>query len=178
MTAISTSSTARSRRRVRVSTAATVGAAYLTIWSAIIHLDLWTQGYRHIPDIGRLFLAQGVAGVVIGGAAIAWRRTITALAGAAYLAATSAGLLLSATVGVFHFHDGLDAPYAALSLVVQGSGLALFGFAALLHGPVPRVVRRRDIGAAESAGSQPSTDRGSTSASSSSAATAGARKVA
>jgi hypothetical protein len=69
--------------------------------------------------------------VVVAAAAVAFRRGVTAAIGAAYLVATSAGLLLSATVGLFNFHDGLDAPYAGLSLTVQVIGMVLFGLAAV-----------------------------------------------
>ncbi|HSS10624.1 MAG TPA: hypothetical protein VLL25_12110 [Acidimicrobiales bacterium] len=115
----------------RIADVATLGGAALATCSAAIHLHLWLQGYRHIPDIGRLFLAQGVLGVGIAAGAVATRRGLTALAGAVYLAATSVGLLLSATIGVFNFHDGLDAPYAGLALTIQLVGLMLFGLAAV-----------------------------------------------
>ncbi|MBV8236889.1 MAG: hypothetical protein JO075_14425 [Acidimicrobiia bacterium] len=108
---------------------AVLGGAALTIASAAIHLHLWFDGYRHIADIGRLFIAQVIAGVAVAAVALAVRRRVTAVLGALYLAATSAGLLLSATVGVLHFHDGLDAPYAGLSLAIQGAGIALFTLA-------------------------------------------------
>jgi hypothetical protein len=133
VTVIPAAAAVRLRRVVRMSTAVTVAASGLAVWSAIIHLHLWAQGYRHIPDIGRLFLGQGLAGFVVAGVALTWRRPVTALLGAGYLAATAAGLLLSATVGVLHFHDGLDAPYAGLSLAVQGAGIVLFGLAAELQ---------------------------------------------
>jgi hypothetical protein len=118
----------------------------MATWSAAIHLHLWFQGYRHIPTIGSLFLAQGALGVAIAAAAVAVRRGLTALAGAAFLAATSVGLLLSATVGLFNFHDGLDAPYAGLSLTVQLTGAVLFSLAAVgRHGWHSWHARRLDL---------------------------------
>jgi hypothetical protein len=118
------------RNTRRLVDAATLGGAALATWSAAIHLHLWFQGYRDIATIGPLFLAQGIAGLVVATAAVASRSRLTALAGAAYLAATSAGLLLSATIGLFNFRDGLDAPYAGLSLAIQVTGIVLFGLAA------------------------------------------------
>jgi hypothetical protein len=56
---------------------------------------------------------------------------------------TAAGLILSATVGVFHFHDGLDAPYAGLSLAVQGAGVCLFVFELVLQRVERKQARRR-----------------------------------
>jgi hypothetical protein len=131
-------------RRAGFGTAATVGGSVLTAWSAIIHLHLWNDGYRHIATIGPLFLAQGVTGLVLAGATLIWRRPATAAAATAFLLATAAGLILSATVGLFGLHDQLDAPYAGLSLFVQGTGAALFATAAVVearnHGraPTPR----------------------------------------
>ena len=116
----------------RVAIALTAGGAGLALWSAGIHLDLWHLGYRNIRDIGPLFFVQGLAGFVVAAAVIIWRRPLTAMAGAAYLAATAGGLILSATVGVFNFHDGFDAPFARLSLVVQAAGTVVFLLAAVL----------------------------------------------
>jgi hypothetical protein len=113
--------------------AVTVGAAALTAWSAIIHLHLWAQGYRHVAGIGPLFLVQGLAGLVVAGTALALRRPVVALAAAVFLAATAVGLVLSATIGLLGFHDRLDAPYAGLSLVVECAGAALFVLAATLE---------------------------------------------
>jgi hypothetical protein len=132
----------------RLVDAASFGGAALATWSAAIHLHLWLHGYRHIPTIGPLFLAQGTIGLVVAAAAVGIPRGVTAVAGAVYLAATSGGLLLSATVGLFNFHDGLDAPYAGLSLTIQLVGLVLFGLAAVAslsgrgHRPGPTRLRR------------------------------------
>jgi hypothetical protein len=119
----------------RLANAATLGGAALVVWSAFIHLHLWSEGYRHIPNIGHLFLAQGVLGFAIAVGVLAVRQALTALVGAAYLAVTSACLLLSATIGLFSFHDGLDAPYAGLSLAVELIGLVLFSVAAAAAAP-------------------------------------------
>lgn len=109
---------------ILASSAMFAGAA-LVAWSAVIHLHLWTIGYRHIPSIGPLFLFQSIAGFVIASAIAGTRRAIPALVGAALLASSVGGLLLSAWVGLFGFHDGLDAPFAKLSLVVEGAGIAV-----------------------------------------------------
>ena len=108
-----------------VVTAAMVAGAVLVVATALIHLHLWAAGYRHIPTIGPLFLAQSIAGVVVAIGIAATRRLGSALAGAAFQLATAGGLLLSATVGIFGFHDGLDAPWAGTSLVVEGTGAAV-----------------------------------------------------
>jgi hypothetical protein len=56
----------------------------LLIVSAIIHLHLWSIGYRNIPTIGPLFLLQGVAGIMLAMAVVTTRRALVALAGALF----------------------------------------------------------------------------------------------
>ena len=93
--------------------------------SAVIHLHLWMQGYKHIHLIGPLFLAQAVAGIGLALVMVAYPRFVSALAGALYMASTIGGLLMSATVGIFGFHDGLRVPWAMSSLVIEVAGLVV-----------------------------------------------------
>lgn len=102
-----------------------VGAATVAA-SAVIHLHLWIIGYRHIHLIGPLFLAQSVAGMVLAVALLAYRRLGVIAAGVAYLAASIGALIISATVGFLGLHDGLDVPWAAMSLTTE-----LIGFVSL-----------------------------------------------
>jgi hypothetical protein len=116
-----------------------VGAA-LVASTAAIHLHLWLAGYRHVPRIGPLFLAQAVSGILLA-PVLGWgRRIIVVLGAALYMAASAAGLILSATVGFLGIHDGLGVPWAATSLIVELLGLVLLsaaGAAALVN-PSPR----------------------------------------
>jgi hypothetical protein len=111
-------------RRVRWLTfgGVALGAAAVAA-SAVIHLHLWMQGYKHIHLIGPLFLAQAIAGIALALVMLAYPRFISALAGALYMASTIGGLLMSATVGIFGFHDGLRVPWATSSLVIETAGL-------------------------------------------------------
>lgn len=114
-----------------VSVLAWIGAVLLVL-SAIIHLHLWSQSYRHIPTIGPLFLIQGVAGIVLAVAAAVLRRLMV-LAGAALFAiGTIGGLLLSVYVGLFGFQDSLSAPDAAMSLVIEAVAFVVLACAAVL----------------------------------------------
>jgi hypothetical protein len=70
---------------------------------------------------------------MVAGTAPALRRPVVALTAAVFLAATAVGLVLSATIGLLGLHDGLGAPYAGLSLVVECAGAALFVLAATLE---------------------------------------------
>ena len=108
-----------------------VGGALLVLASAWVHLHLWTDGYRDIPTVGPMFLGQAVAGFVLGPLVVAVRRWPIGALGALFLAATAGGLVVSATVGLFGFRDHFGAPYAGLSLLVEGCGAAVLAVATL-----------------------------------------------
>jgi hypothetical protein len=97
---------------------AAIGAAFL-VWSAVIHLELWSDGYRDISVIGPLFLVQGIASIIVGVAIVAGRWLALLAAGAVTGVATAVGLLLSVHVGLFGYTESLAVPYATLSLAVE-----------------------------------------------------------
>ncbi len=103
-----------------------LGAATIVATGAI-HLHLWMTGYKHIhvANIDYLFLAQAISGFVLGPLIVLFRRMFIVLAGAAFLASSVGGLVLSATVGFFGFHDALSVPWATRSLVVECVGFVL-----------------------------------------------------
>lgn len=117
--------------RWAVTIAAVAGAALL-VWSGVIHLQLWDDGYRGISVIGPLFLVQGVGSIVIAAALAVFRRLALIAAGAVTLAGTAAGLLLSVYVGLFGYQESLAVPYAKSSLVLEFTGAAVLGAAAAL----------------------------------------------
>jgi hypothetical protein len=123
----------RSRVLRAASAVARVAGAALLAWSAEIHLHLWMDGYRHIPTIGPLFLFQAIGGLVLAALVASTRRLIPTLVGVAFLGSTIGGLVISAWVGLFGFHDGFDAPFAHLSLVVEVAGVALLTTAVALQ---------------------------------------------
>jgi hypothetical protein len=106
--------------RWAVTLLAVAGAALLA-WSGVIHLQLWSDGYRGISVIGPLFL-----------------RLVLLAAGAVLAAATAAGLLLSAGIGLFGYVESLAVPYAQTSLVVEFTSAAVLAAAAaiVLAGPL------------------------------------------
>ena len=107
------------------------GAGFL-VWSAVIHLELWSDGYKDISVIGPLFLVQGIASIVLALAVVALRWLALLVAGAVAGAATAAGLLLSVHVGLFGFTESLAVPYATLSLAVEFTAAFVFLAAAAL----------------------------------------------
>ena len=130
--------------RWAVNVLAVAGAA-LMVWSGVIHLQLWSDGYRSISVIGPLFLIQGVVSVVLAVVLAVFRRVVLLAAGAVTMAATAAGLLLSVYVSLFGFRESLAVPYAMSSLVVEFTGAAVLAAAATLvmaARPRPRPVRR------------------------------------
>jgi hypothetical protein len=104
---------------VSTSLGAAAGVAYvigalLVLWSAYIHFHLWneTGGYRHIPTIGPLFLAQSIGGLVVGIVVVAVRRVWAAVIGMGFAASTLIGFLLTVglTKGLFNFKESWAAP--------------------------------------------------------------------
>ena len=94
------------------------GAGFL-VWSGVIHLMLWSDGYKDISVIGPLFLVQGIASIVLAVAIVASRWLALLAAGAVAGVATAVGLLLSVNVGLFGYTETLSVPYAELSLAVE-----------------------------------------------------------
>jgi hypothetical protein len=130
------------------------GAGFL-VWSAVIHLELWSDGYKDISVIGPLFLVQGIACIVLAVAIVAFRWLALLAAGAVAGVATAVGLLLSVYVGLFGYTESLSVPYATLSLAVEftaafvllvGTGLlALAGTAKAANDQAPAPTRRNPI---------------------------------
>jgi hypothetical protein len=73
----------------------------LLVWSGVIHIQLWSNGYRDISVIGPLFIIQGVGTIVIAFVLVVFRLLVLLAAGAVALAATAVGLLLSVNVSLF-----------------------------------------------------------------------------
>ena len=115
--------------RWAVTVLAVLGAG-LAVWSGVIHLQLWSQGYRDISVIGPLFLIQGIASIALALGVVVFRRVYLLAAEAALLVGTGVGLLLSATVGLFGYQESLAITDAKTSLMVEFIGAALLAGAA------------------------------------------------
>lgn len=111
---------------------ALLGGSALLVTSALIHLILWSGSYRAIPVIGPLFLLQGIAGALIAVGIVRFGHLGTVVAGAGYMALTTAGLLTSSKVGLFGFQENLSTLYRELSINVQVTGFGLLIMAAYL----------------------------------------------
>ena len=107
------------------------GAGFL-VWSGVIHLELWADGYKDISVIGPLFLVQGIASIIVAVAIVAFRWLALLAAGAVAGVATAAGLLLTVYVGLFGYTESLTVPYAVLSLAVEFTAAFVLLVAAVL----------------------------------------------
>lgn len=117
--------------RWAVNVLAVAGAALL-VWSGVIHLHLWSDGYRGISVIGPLFLIQGIGSILLALVLVVFRRLVLMAAGAVLLAATAVGLLLSVHVSLFGYRESLAVPYAETSLAVEFAGAAVLVVAAAI----------------------------------------------
>ncbi len=114
-------------------TAVIAGGAACTVYSGYIHIYLWGRQqypYRDIPTIGPLFLAQGIAAIVIGLFVIVSRRVGALLLGAGLLIVSVAALVIDVEVGMFGFKDSWSVPYATSTLYEEIVGAVLLLVAA------------------------------------------------
>ena len=76
-----------------------------------------------------MFLAQSVAGLVLGLAVIAIRRIWVAIVGAGFSVATMGGFLISVESGLFGFTDSWSAPFAHVAFAVEIATVVVFAIA-------------------------------------------------
>lgn len=140
--------------RLAVLALAATGAGFL-VWSGVIHLKLWSDGYKDISVIGPLFLVQGIGTILLGVAIVALRWLALLVIGAVTGVATAIGLLLTVYVGLFNYKESLTVSYATLSLAVEFTaafvllvGAVLLAFAAPVKAtgrPTPVPSRRNPV---------------------------------
>ena len=100
-------------------------AAVAVLAGGLVHLDLYFQGYRDITvaNVGRAFLANGIASVVVAVLLVVRRDAIIRLAGIGLAAATLVSFAMSRTLddGFFGFTEtGMNpSPQATLALIAE-----------------------------------------------------------
>jgi hypothetical protein len=99
-----------------------VVCAGLLIWVAAIHLQLWTEGYRDIPSVGPLFLADAVGGFVLAALLLVWPRPLAGLLGAGFMTSTLAGLIISVNFGLFGFRESSGASFVTETIILESVG--------------------------------------------------------
>jgi len=115
---------------------ATVGrwlAAALILGGGAIHLKLYFDGYRDFPNanLGRSFLLNAIAALVVAILLVVWRNPLSLVAGLVLVNATLLAFAVSRTSsGIFDFTEtGFNpSPEAVLSLVFEiGAAVVLIG---------------------------------------------------
>jgi hypothetical protein len=105
--------------RAPVAWAARTVTSVAVLISALVHLYLWDDGMREVDVIGPAFLVNGVGGILIAVAVLAWRHWLPLLAAAGFGAATLGAYLLSRTVGLAGVRETITTTEAVVSAVVE-----------------------------------------------------------
>ena len=108
-------------------------AAIFLIIGGIVHYNLWRSGYRSIPKIGPLFMANFLGSIGIAGAVMISRRASIALAGIAFAAGSLAAVLLSRSVGVFGFTEMIWTKEAIITVISELGAIATLAVAVALR---------------------------------------------
>ncbi len=139
-----------------------VAAAVLL--SAVVHLELWAEGFNQLAVVGPAFLLNAIGGFVIGLAVLVWRHWIPVLLAVGFGLATLAAFVVSVTVGLFGLHEVLygvpqtTAGIAEIAAVVFGVAVLVVERGAAVDGDHARGRDRYpDMGSAGSAGSAAAT---------------------
>jgi hypothetical protein len=104
-------------------------AAAGVLLSAVVHLDLWQQGFRDIHTIGPLFLLNVIAGLVIGVALLVWRHWLPAVAAVGFGLATVIAFWISMTHGLFGVKETASGMPEVLAELAEYAAV-FFGLAA------------------------------------------------
>ncbi len=103
--------------------------AGLLIWVAVIHLHLWTAGYRDIPTVGPLFFADAVGGFLLAAVLLVWPRPLAGLLGTGFMISTLGGLIVSLNFGLFGFRESTEASFVIQTVILESVGaLALLAW--------------------------------------------------
>ena len=112
-------------------------AAAFLLAGGLVHLNLWNGGYRYIPRIGPLFLANFVGSIALAVAVVVSNRAGVSLAGMAFAAGSLVALILSRTVGLLGFTESIWTQDALKTLASELGAITTLGFALLSASGVP-----------------------------------------
>ena len=108
-------------------------AAGFLLFGGILHYGLWMSGYRSIPKIGPLFMANFIGSLALAAAVVVSRRTTVAIVGITFAAGSLAALVLSRTVGVFGFTENVWTTPAIRTLTSEIGAIVTLGLAAVIQ---------------------------------------------
>jgi hypothetical protein len=119
----------------------------LLIWVGAIHLHLWSEGYRHLPTNGPLFLVDAIGGFILAAILLVWPRPLAGLLGTGFMAATLGALIVSINVGLFGFQESIHAAFVVESILLESiGGLVLLAWTVISLQALPR---DRQVGTSE-----------------------------
>jgi hypothetical protein len=104
-------------------------ASALLLAGGIIHYELWNSGYRNVPKVGPLFLANFGGSVVLAAAVLLSRRATVAVGGILFAAGSLTALVLSRTVGFFGFTETVWTTQAIRTLAAEVGAIGALGCA-------------------------------------------------
>jgi hypothetical protein len=110
--------------------------------SAVVHLQLYTEGFKDIATIGPLFMLNAIAGLLIGTALLIWPHWLTSFVAAGFGAATLAAFYISVTVGLFGLNETAGGTPQVLAEVAEWVAL-VFGATLLATQLRPALAKRR-----------------------------------
>ena len=94
---------------------------------------LWHDfGYRHIPNIGPLFVLQTVSGALSGLLILLVRRVWVGVLGIGFVLSTLVGFLVSVEHGTLGFRESWSAPDAHLPCIVELATMVILVMATAL----------------------------------------------
>jgi hypothetical protein len=111
----------------------------LLIWVGAIHLHLWSEGYRHLPTNGPLFLVDAIGGFILAAILLVWPRPLAGLVGTGFMAATLGALIISINGGLFGFQESIHAAFVVESILLESiGGLVLLAWTVITLQARPR----------------------------------------
>jgi hypothetical protein len=115
-------------RNLMIDTSRGLAAAGVLL-AAVVHLDLWVQGFRSISTVGPLFMLDFIAGMIIGVGVLVWRHWLPAVAAAGFGAATVVAFWISVVHGLFGVKETPTGSSEIVAQVAEYAAVA-FGLAA------------------------------------------------
>jgi hypothetical protein len=115
--------------------------AAAVLLAAVVHLDLYEDGFADIATIGPLFLLDFCAGLVLGVSVVVWRHWLPALLCAGFAAATVAAYWVAVVHGLFGVKEGTSGWPEILASAAEYAGIVFGSGAVLLLLPRPSLPR-------------------------------------
>jgi hypothetical protein len=105
---------------------ARIAAAVFVFLGGLVHLQLWSSGYRVIPYIGPWFVANAMVSALLTVVVLVRPARAVVIAGIALSAASLAALVMSRTVGIFGFTERAWTDQAVRAVASELGAIAAF----------------------------------------------------